>query len=159
MHTVRSLMTWPHQPCEARREGKRLAKKGETVYGLARCGSLGVRGFKTSSLLEKIVMLKSRKRTLERDLRRYVMALTALVGVTALLGFFCHLSEVPGLATGHTPLGQPSAEHCWTAIGSLPTLAFIPLRTVFLSFSLTPQGRFLFDLLFKPPRAFMTAGH
>ena len=87
---------------------------------------------------------------------RRVTTLTALAGAILLLGFFCHHTEALGLATGHTHLGQPSVEHCWTSIASLPTLGFIPILVALLSFTLTLQGPFLFESPFKPPRAFLS---
>ena len=99
-------------------------------------------------------MLASRNWIDAKAPRRRVITLMALVGVILLLAFFCHHPEALGLATSHTHIGQPSVEHCWTSITSLPTLGFIPILVVLLSFTLTLQGRLLFESPFKPPRAF-----
>ena len=89
-----------------------------------------------------------------REPGRRVTAMTALVAVILLLGFLCHHPEALGLAAGHTHLGQPGVEHCWTYIASLPTVGFIAILVALLSFTLTLQGRLLSALPFKPPRAF-----
>lgn len=90
-----------------------------------------------------------------RDHRRHMMALTALVGAILLLGLFCHHPEALGLVTGHTHLGQPGVEHCWTSIVGLPTLGFVPILVALLTFTLTLQGRFLIESPFKPPRTLL----
>ena len=99
-------------------------------------------------------MLGSRRWIKVRDQRRHMILVTALVGTILLVGFFCHHPGALGLAAGHTHMGQPSVEQCWTLIVDLPTISFVPILVALLSFTLTFQGRLLLSLLFKPPRAY-----
>jgi len=91
---------------------------------------------------------------MQRDLRRRVTVLTALMGAILLLGFLCHPPEGLGLAASHTHLGQSGVEHCWTAIASLPTMGFVPILVRLLPATLLPHGSLLIASPFKPPRAF-----
>ena len=131
-----------------------LAKRSETGYGRKRCCPRTALAIEISSLLGKASILDSQTWIKVRNTRRRVNALTALVGVIFLVGLFCHHPGALALATGHTHLDQPSVEHCWTSIASLPTLNFIPILVTILSLTLALQGRFLCESPFKPPRAF-----
>ena len=129
-----------------------LAKRSETGYGCDRCCARTALAIEISSSLGKASMLDSQTWIKVRNTRRRVKALTALVGVIFVLGLFCHHPEA--LVTGHTHLGQPSVEHCWTSIAGLPALSFIPILVAILSLTLAIQGHFFCESLFKPPRAF-----
>lgn len=89
-----------------------------------------------------------------RHHRRHMTALMTLVGAILLLGLFCHHPEALGLTVGHIHSGQPGVEHCWTSLTTLATLGFTAVFVTLLSLTLTLKGRFPFESLFKPPRAF-----
>ena len=99
-------------------------------------------------------MLGSRRWIKVRDQRRHVILVTALAGTILLVGFSCHHPEALGLAAGHTHMGQPSVEHCWTAIVGLPTISFVAILVALLSLTPTFQGYLFLLSLFKPPRAY-----